>query len=627
MTTPVTKNVAIRVRDPGSPDPITGLVIQKDGAEVTSPVAINLNEEITLTAVLSPAGVTGTVIWTSNNAAVTVNPASGTMTAVKGVTGGGSAIITVSAANADTATAITKTVTVTVNEAGASNPVTGIDIQKDGTNVTGSVAINVNEEITMTAVMSPVGATGTVTWTSSNAAVTVNPSTGATTKVKGITGGGSATITASSINADTATAVTKTITVTVNEAGSSSPVTGIAIQKDGTNVTGSIAVDEDEETTLTTVLSPVGVTGTVTWTSSNAAVTVNPSTGATTKVKGITGGGSATITASATNADTQTPVTATITVTVNVPTNPNILFQWNAVDDPWASLSTGGANVRTYPAYPAIHIRAFGATIPAGTGGGIKLGGAGTSATGRLAIGQEAAVETAGSNTATTIAGDFDLSEKPVKVTVNYRDMVSYGDRYVFRVSVNNNTATAANSSLGTGCEIITYYGSSTFTNTKGEQLTETSGTIEAIIDPSSFQSNANKAALEHAFIAFHCQQANTAGQNNFITITGIKIEYSSTGSADIKVENPWTEPAFTGFPSAEFTLSKSGDGYSATRTITLTGYTQAAWYLDGESVENMALTYTVDATGLTKKNHYLTVTVTKNGNLYSRAITFMVIE
>jgi hypothetical protein len=406
----------------------------------------------------------------------------------------------------------------------------------------------------------------------------------------------------------------------------SSPITGLEIYQGTENLTGkSVTVDKDEEIILSAVLAPAGVTGIVSWASSDAAVTVSPASGGTVTVKGVTGGGSAVITASAVNDDTAEPLTATVTVTVNVPPNPNMLFQWNAADDPWESLSTGGNNVRIYAAYPDIHIRAFGAVIPAGSGGGLRLGGEGTAGAGRLAIGLEANTTTNAQDTVTTIAGDFDLSTKVVKLTVNYSDLAGYQSRYVFRVYVNNNGTGETASSLGAASNIITYNGPAASSGTK---LTETSGTVEVLIDPSAFQSNANKAALEHAFIGLHCQQAGTANENNSITITGIKIEYLVTGSAGLTVNKPWTEAAFTGFPAEEFTLSKAGSGgYSAAKAITLTGHTQAAWYLDGESVEDTALTYTVDAAGLAKKKHSLTVVVTRDGNLYSRTVDFTVID
>ncbi|MDR2020993.1 MAG: hypothetical protein LBQ14_09540 [Treponema sp.] len=504
------------------------------------------------------------------------------------------------------------------------SPVTGLAIYRDTQDVTdGTIALEQGEEVTLTAVLSPDGVTGLVTWTSDDEAVTVAPETGGTVTVTGVTGGGSATITASAVNDATPGPVTARITITVQGDGSDdpTPITGLIIMKGEAPVTGPVAIDVNEEITLTAVLSPDGVTGLVTWTSDDEAVTVAPETGGTVTVTGLTGGGSATITASAVNAGTPVAVAANVTVTVNVPPDLNILFQWNAADTPWESLAFGGSSVRTYPSYPDVHIRAFGAAIPAGNGGGIKLGAAGTASAGRLAVGLAGNTAT---DTATTVAGDFDLSEKLVKLTVSYTDLVSYASRYVFRVYVNNNGTGAAASLLGSASQIISLNGP-----TGGApNLTETSGTIEVLIDPSAFESNPNKAALEHAFIGFHCQQANTAGENNFITITGIKIEYLPAGQAGITVENPWEEPAFTGFPAEAFTLSKSGSGgYQAAKTITLSGYTQAAWYLDGEAVESTELTYTVNAAALAKKAHSLTVVITKNGNLYSKTVAFTVVE
>jgi hypothetical protein len=507
------------------------------------------------------------------------------------------------------------------------SPVTGLEIYRGDQKVTGqTITVEEEEAITLTAVLSPDGVTGLVAWTSDGGAVGVAPETGGTVTVTGVTGGGSATIRASAVNDDTAVPVTAEVVIKVKGDGSTDPVliSGLTIERDGAPVTGPVAIDVNEAITLRAVLAPAGVTGLVTWTSDDGAIGVAPETGETVTVTGITGGGSATIRASAVNAGTPVPATADVTVTVNAPPDPNILFQWDAEDNPWENLATGGANMRTYPSYTGVHIRAFGAAIPAGNGGGIKLGGEGSAAAGRLAVGLEANTGTADTDTAATVAGDFDLSKKLVKLTVNYRDLVSYASRYVFRVYVNNNGTGATASSLGQASQIISLNGP-----TGGDpKLTETSGTIEVLIDPSAFEANPNKAALEHAFIGFHCQQANTAGESSFITITGIKIEYLPTGEADVTVVNPREDPAFPGVPDAEFTLSKSGAGeYQSERAIALTGYTQAAWYLDGEAVETALTAYTVNAAALAKKAHSLTVVITKNGNFYSKTVAFTVVD
>jgi hypothetical protein len=101
--------------------PITGVVIQRGGEAVSSPLSVGVGGEIALTAVLAPAGVTGTVTWESGDSLkVTVDPAAGLTTTIRGIAQGES-VITVSAVNADTQTAVTANVTVTVGGAGDPN--------------------------------------------------------------------------------------------------------------------------------------------------------------------------------------------------------------------------------------------------------------------------------------------------------------------------------------------------------------------------------------------------------------------------------------------------------------------------------------------------------------------------
>jgi hypothetical protein len=298
---------------------ITGLTVKNGAADVDTTLAIYEGGGISLTAILAPAGVTGTVTWVSDNAAVTVSPANGLTSTITGVTAGGTATITVSADNDETDDPQVKTFTVTVNTP-SEGPVTDLTITAGGTPVGTTIALDMNEEKLLTGTLAPAGVLGTITWASDNAAVTVSSATGLTSTIKGITPGGSATITVSASNADNGgTPVTKTLTVTVNPLA---PVTGLTIQDSGTEVTSGFALDVNEQKPLTATLAPAAVSGaTVNWVSNNAAVTVTPAAdGLSATIKGITAAGSADITVSAFNADNGgTPVTKTFTVTVKNP--------------------------------------------------------------------------------------------------------------------------------------------------------------------------------------------------------------------------------------------------------------------------------------------------------------------
>lgn len=97
--------------------PITGVTIQPAG-----PITIGVDGTVPLTAVLDPAGVTGTVTWASGDISkATVSPESGLTTTVTGVAIG-DAVITVSATNADTQTPVTATVTVSVSTEDPGDP-------------------------------------------------------------------------------------------------------------------------------------------------------------------------------------------------------------------------------------------------------------------------------------------------------------------------------------------------------------------------------------------------------------------------------------------------------------------------------------------------------------------------
>ena len=104
--------------EPGEEEnPVTGIAVRYGDTTITEgrTIWIDENEEISLTVRLFPTDVEATVTWTQSNSGVQVTPAAkGLSAVVKGLSPGGSLIITVSATNADTAAPVTRTFTVSV---------------------------------------------------------------------------------------------------------------------------------------------------------------------------------------------------------------------------------------------------------------------------------------------------------------------------------------------------------------------------------------------------------------------------------------------------------------------------------------------------------------------------------
>jgi hypothetical protein len=576
-----------------------------------------------LTAVLAPAGVSGTVTWLSSNDAVVVSSSTGMSNTLTGGTAG-SAAITVSAYNNDNGSgAVTMSFTVQVS---SPQPITGLAVLDSGTAIGDALTLNPGEERLLTAELSPGGVTGTVSWSSDSDAVTVSPGTGGSSAIRGVTAGSAAAITVSAVNSDTATPLTKTFTVSVNTGYVPNPVTAITIQDGAAEIAEGalLTVNKAAVKTFSVTLNEGAAQAaglSIEWTSDKTEISIVPADGGLSAVITVNEytAGFAAITVKARNADNDAGVYISKTFKIEA-----LLWRWSAAEAPWTSLATGGANVFKAPGFDTVSVRSFGAATQAAASGGIRLGGIDSGGNSRLAIGLASATGTASADTAATIQGDFDLSGGLVKLTLTYEDLTSYANRYVFRVYINNNSTGAGNSSLGTDSQIVSYNGPASANEPK---LTAASGTVTVIIDPSKFAAHVNRAALEHAFIGLHCQNAGTSnGTDNGITITSITIERLASGSLDLLVN---AEDGFAGFDADDnFTLSLSGaGGFPQTKTITLTGsYTAVQWFVDGEPQAAQAA-FTLDAAGLAKKRHSLTVVVTKNGTLYSKTVNFSVVQ
>jgi len=482
-------------------------------------------------------------------------------------------------------------VSLSIKEDGGSAEIAALDMEKD-------------ETITLVATVTPNDAA--VTWESNDEAI-VTVDDGEVTALKA--GHTTITVTASK---DGYTSATKTIAVEVTDP--TLPYLTLTLKN------GNDVVDEDNGIELmagtnltlsTEVVSGVSpVTGvTFDWESGSTSIATVSNDGTVTAV--AVGDTTITVIASKEGYNDSNSVEFTVTVTA-IP-----ILPWNWAKTPvWTSLTNGNNNRFFSTGRDDVTIRVYGGTI-ANDNGGIDLSGT-ASGLPRLVIGQYDNLPTVakGEATVSPINGDFDLAEGPVKVTVTYENLriATDGDPYLFRVYVNNNGTGQANSFLGNASNIITYWKPSSTQN--GPKLSDTSGTIEVIIDPSTFTA-AQLPALEKAFICFHAQGGTG---NNGLTITSITIERIQT--AGIVIDN---EADFTGFPTEPFTLSSS----AATKAITLTGtgYTSADWYINGVKQSPSGMSFNVSKGTLVSGEHTLTAVVTINGQLYSTSVKFTVAE
>lgn len=265
--------------------PVEGITLNKNAVE------LNVGGEETLTATVSPDNATDqTVTWESSDPTV-AKVENGKITALKV----GTATITATAGDNKTATCAVEVKPIAV---------AGITLDQD------SVILNVGNEVTLTATVSPENATDkTVIWESSDPTV-ATVENGKITAVAT----GTATITAK--------AGDKTAECTVTVSNQDIPVEGIALDKAGLGlkVGGTKAL-------IATVLPENATNSTVTWSSSNTAVATVAADGTVTAVAV----GTATITATAGDK------TATCLVTVSAADDnllPNGGFDSYYTEDP-----------------------------------------------------------------------------------------------------------------------------------------------------------------------------------------------------------------------------------------------------------------------------------------------------
>ena len=416
---------------------------------------------------------------------------------------------------------------------------------------------------------------------------------------------------------------TLVLTVTSGGVGTWSNNTHLTISPDANltlTVTGRV---DGENVTLTS--TEWEVTGT------EDIVTIGETTGVVT----ILQRGTTEITVRAEAEEADDPATKEIALVVKRVYGDDVIFEWDLSDisfsdfiasqespatitspaggtpgtagDPCIPLSSAGGV--THPDFSGITLRSYGTQIPYNnyTGEkGFRLGGYNSQGGPRFVIGQGTNQETSGSTT--SLGGQIDLSQRKVKVTVGYANIVETANRYHLRIAVNNNTNTAANSPLDADSTIKTFIWDA---NSSGDNIkietdaasgtefvkqgsTKTAGELYAVIDPTEFASKANKATLQNAFIMLHAQHSNNSGisdfaQGNWITITYIKIEYTG----EVVVQPPIALTVKDG-ENTEVGASIAMDLGDPDKTLTATSVPADAavtWSVSGESVTLSATT------------------------------------
>ena len=199
------------------------------------------------------------------------------------------------------------------------------------------------------------------------------------------------------------------------------------------------------------------------------------------------------------------------------------LWEWKKSSHPWTSL---GTNTIFYAnGYDEISVRAFGTPIN-NDNGGIKLGGIHGQGGPRLAIGQSSGTASNSCGAGANITGEFDLTRKRYRLTIDYENVIQFGTREVLRVMINNNSPTMANSPLGSGSTI--QFTAESLIAASESGASEKGGKLILILNPAEkYADNEGKKTLENAFFGIMClhDSVDTGTTGNWLTITGIKIE------------------------------------------------------------------------------------------------------
>ena len=278
-----TATITVRTDNAGKTDTciVTVLAVPATGVELNKgTTSLEVGEEETLTATVTPATASNkAVTWSSNDTTVATVDNSGKVTAT------GAGTVTITATTADGG--FTDTCIVTVSQPAVA--VTGVEINK------GATSLEVGEEETLTATITPADAANTnVIWISSNSAVVTVDSAG---NIKAI-GAGSATITVITEDGDYTDDCDVTVTVAIV------PVTGVTLDEATLNM-----VEGDIETLTATIAPATASNKAVTWSSSDTSIATVDSNG---NVEAISAG---TATIIVTTADGNKTATCDVTVT------------------------------------------------------------------------------------------------------------------------------------------------------------------------------------------------------------------------------------------------------------------------------------------------------------------------
>jgi hypothetical protein len=209
--------------------------------------------------------------------------------------------------------------------------------------------------------------------------------------------------------------------------------------------------------------------------------------------------------------------------------DPNLIFEWKKNTDTVSSnLSANFGNAFPVTGYSEITIKNAGTSAIAPDGGGFRIGGENNSGVRTLSIGQTNNALSLATDSATEGNGVFDFSTKKVQISITYENAVQYGTRQILRVSVNNNNTAAASSALlpNGANQIVAYASLATLNTAAGESADATSGTV-TLTFPTSTAITQGADTLKKAYVAITAQHDGVAGgTGNWITISGVKIEY-----------------------------------------------------------------------------------------------------
>jgi hypothetical protein len=394
----------------------------------------------------------------------------------------------------------------------------------------------------------------------------------------------------------------------------------------------------------------VDVSSTVTWAAAPAGiVTITPNTGGNVTITPVSNG-TVTITVTAPSVKYEDEVVE-FTIEIKKGIGPNVLFQWNAIDEPWAAKNSGapgtpstwtpasaeqfklqdnGKRVQTVQLYR----NQTGANVSFdkdGDNDGFILGAAGAGTQRIFTIGQSLHVRTEEADTSlTNLGGEIDLLRKRVRLTIGYANIKQDADRNILQILINNNGHQAALSMYGTSSVMRTYNRTTqvlTATNTANvrEQITYDSatgtGTVALIIDTrniaddttgfgSAFNGHDFESALENSFISLYSQSGGTAGVDNFITITSILLEYIDSDTAPETVGLDVKESG-ANLPAGGITLVKPETATKTLSAITTPAADSISWAVTNETIATVSSATGNSVTITAGNNGTTTLTVT----------------